>query len=193
MSTKLTDAQLLMLGAAARREDRCAAAPPSLKGAAALKFAARLVAARLVKEVKAKPGSHVWRRDDATGQAYGLELTAAGLKTIRVEETEVLETAIETSPTSAGEGLRKTKVHDVGAESVALPAAIAAPREGSKLAEVIGLLQRADGVTNRSTSRRNGLASLYHPRRVVRLAKARVRDRSAQAERSARGRIRHRR
>jgi hypothetical protein len=40
MSTKLTDMQLLMLGAAAQREDRCIAAPPSLRGAAAQKFAA---------------------------------------------------------------------------------------------------------------------------------------------------------
>ena len=75
MSIKLTDTQLLTLSAAAQRDDRCIAAPPKLKGAAALKFAARLVAAGLVKEVKAKPGSHVWRRDDATGQAYALELT----------------------------------------------------------------------------------------------------------------------
>jgi hypothetical protein len=147
MSTKLTDTQLLMLGAAAERKDRCVAAPPSLKGAAAQKIAARLVAAGLAKEVKAKPGAHIWRCDDVTKQAYALKLTPAGLKTIRVEETEVLGTAIETSPTPAGEGLRKTKVHDVGAGSVALPAAITAPREGSKLAEVIGLLQREDGAT----------------------------------------------
>ena len=111
----------------------------SLKGAAAQKFAARLVAAGLAKKVKAKPGAHIWRCDDVTRQAYALKLTPAGLKTIRVEKTEVLGTAIETSPTPAGEGLRKTKVHDVGAGNVALPAAITAPREGSKLAEVIGL------------------------------------------------------
>ena len=147
MSTKLTDTQLLMLGAAAQRKDRCVAVPPSLKGAAAQKFAARLVAAGLAKEVKAKPGAHIWRCDDVTRQAYALKLTPAGLKTIKVEETEVLGTAIETSPTPAGEGLRKTEVHDVGARSVALPAAITAPREGSKLAEVIGLLQREDGAT----------------------------------------------
>ena len=66
MSTKLTDTQLLMLGAAAQRKDRCVAAPPSLKGAAAQKFAARLVAAGLAKEVKAKPGAHIWRCDDVT-------------------------------------------------------------------------------------------------------------------------------
>jgi len=147
MSTKLTDTQLLMLGAAAQREDRYVVAPPSLKGAAAQKFAVRLVAAGLAKEVKAKPGAHIWRCDDVTRQAYALKLTPAGLKTIRVEQTEVLETAMETSTTPACEGPGKTKVHDGDAGSVALPGAIAAPREGSKLAEVIGLLQREDGAT----------------------------------------------
>ena len=147
MSTKLTDTQLLMLGAAAQRKDRCVAAPPSLKGAAAQKFAARLVAAGLAKEVKAKPGAHIWRCDDVTRQAYALKLTPAGLKTIRVEETEVLETANETSTTPAGEGPGKTKVHDGHVGSVAPPGTIAAPREESKLAKVIGLLQREDGAT----------------------------------------------
>ena len=74
MTIRLTDMQLLTLSAAAQRDDRCIAAPPKLKGAAALKFATRLVAAGVVKEVKAKPGSHVWRRDDATGQAYALRV-----------------------------------------------------------------------------------------------------------------------
>jgi hypothetical protein len=44
MSVKLTDTQLLMLSAAAQRDDRCIAAPPSLKGTAAQKIAAKLVA-----------------------------------------------------------------------------------------------------------------------------------------------------
>jgi hypothetical protein len=152
MSTKLTDTQLLMLGAAAQRKDRCVAAPPNLKGAAAQKFAADLVDAGLAKEVKARPGAHIWRCDDVTRQAYALKLTPAGLKTIRVEETEVLGTAIETSPTPAGEGPRKTKVHDSRAGSVAPPGTIAAPREGSKLAKTRGRRY------NRSTSRRDGLA-----------------------------------
>ena len=82
MSIKFTDTQLVTLSAAAQREDRCIAAPPNLKGAAAQKFAAKLVAAGLVEEIKAKPGAHVWRRDDATGEAYALKLTAAGLKAI---------------------------------------------------------------------------------------------------------------
>ena len=147
MSIKLTDTQLLMLSAAAQREDRCIAAPPSLKGAAAQKIAAKLVAMGLAKEVKARQRSHIWRRDEPTGQAYALELTAAGLKAIRVEEAVAVEVAAEISPTPAGEVSKKTKDHDVGAGSVAPPRAIAVPREGSKLAAVVGLLRREGGAT----------------------------------------------
>jgi hypothetical protein len=68
MSIKLTDAQFLMLSAAARREDRILAIPPNLKGAAAHKVAAKLVAADLVREIKAKTGAPAWRRDEETEQ-----------------------------------------------------------------------------------------------------------------------------
>ena len=80
MTTKLTDTQLLMLSAAAQREDRILAMPPNLKGGAAQKVAAKLIAAGLVKEIKAKTGAPVWRRNAETEQSYALKLTAAGLK-----------------------------------------------------------------------------------------------------------------
>ncbi|MFZ0600936.1 MAG: DUF3489 domain-containing protein [Roseiarcus sp.] len=147
MSIKLTDTQLLMLSAAAQRQDRCIAAPPSLKGAAAHKIATKLVTAGLVEEIKAKRGAHVWRRDDTTGEAYALRLTATGLNGIAVEEAEAVEAAAKVSPMPAGEVSRKTKDHDVGAGSVAPPTAVAVPREGSKLAALVGLLRREGGAT----------------------------------------------
>ncbi len=69
MSIKLTDTQLLTLSAAAQREHRCIAAPPSLKGAAAQKLAARLVAAGLAKEIQAQAGlpRPTWRTGPARG------------------------------------------------------------------------------------------------------------------------------
>ena len=57
----------------------------------------------------------MWRRDDATGEAYALKLTTVGLKTIRVEETEAVEALAEISATPGNEGQRKPKNHD-GAE-----------------------------------------------------------------------------
>ena len=145
MSIKLTDTQLVMLSAAAQREDRCIGAPPSLKGAAAQKIETKLVAAGLAKEIKAKPGAHVWRRDDANGQAYALNLTAAGLKAIAVEDAEAIEGAAGLSPTTSGEVPKSD--HGAAAGIVAPPTAIAWPREGSKLAAVVGLLRREGGAT----------------------------------------------
>jgi hypothetical protein len=132
MSIKLTDTQLLMLSAAAQREDRCIAAPPSLKGAAAQKIATKLVVAGLAKETRAKRGAHVWRRDDATGLAYALKVTPAGLMTIAIEDGEVPTNIVD---------------HEAAAEHVAGSTTIAMPREGSKLAAVVDLLRREDGAT----------------------------------------------
>jgi hypothetical protein len=57
MSIKLTDTQLVMLSAAAQRDDRSLVPAPKLKGAAAQKIAGKLIAAGLVKEIKAKAGA----------------------------------------------------------------------------------------------------------------------------------------
>ena len=147
MSIKLTDTQLVMLSAAAQREDRCIVASPSLKGAAAQKIATKLAAAGLAKEIKAKPGAHVWRCDHANGQAYALTLTAAGLKAIVVEDAEAIEAEVQIVPTPAGEVPKNTTDHEAAAGSGAPPTTIAAPREGSKLAAVVGLLRREGGAT----------------------------------------------
>src|SRR5208282_921398 len=55
MTVKLNDAQLVMMSAAAQREDRCLAAPERLKGAAVSKVSAKLVKLGLAREIRAKP------------------------------------------------------------------------------------------------------------------------------------------
>ena len=85
MSAKLTDAQLVMLSAAAQREDRCLTAPDTMKGAILAKVTEKLVKLGLAREVRARVGTSVWRRDDS-GQSYALKLTAAGLKAIALDE-----------------------------------------------------------------------------------------------------------
>ena len=176
MSIKLTDTQLVMLSAAAQREDRCIVAPPSLKGAAAQKIATKLVAAGLAKEIKAKPGAHVWRRDDANGQAYALKLTAAGLTAIAVEDAEAAESAVKISPSAAGEAPTKIVDREAGAGNIAGSRAIAMPREGSKLAAVVDLLRREDGATVEQLADAMGWLPQNHPRRPDRPAQTRVRD-----------------
>ena len=134
MSVKLTDAQLVMMSAAAHRKDRCLSAPATIKGAAFSKVSAKLAKLGLAREIEAKPGAPIWRRDDA-GQGYALKLTAAGLKAIAVvegspdatEHSEAPQPQTRASPDEGGD-----------------PARVATPRDGSKLARVIDLLQRSD-------------------------------------------------
>jgi hypothetical protein len=92
MSVKLTDAQLVMMSAAAQRNDRCLAAPNTVKGATLSKVSAKLIKLGFVREIRANAAMPVWRRDDA-GQGYSLKLTAGGLNAIAVEEAP--EQAIE--------------------------------------------------------------------------------------------------
>ena len=89
MSTKLNDTQLAMLSAAAQRSDRCLVATLNLKESAARRMVAdKLIAAGLVKEIKAKAGAPAWRRDEELGHSYALKLTAAGAKAIAVNEND---------------------------------------------------------------------------------------------------------
>jgi hypothetical protein len=67
MSIKLTDRQIAMLSAGARRDDHCLVAPRNLKGGAAQKVATKLIDGGLAKEIKAKPGAPVWRQDEQAG------------------------------------------------------------------------------------------------------------------------------
>ena len=55
MSVKLTNAQLVMMSAAAYRKDRCLSAPATIKGAAFNKVSAKLAKLGLAREIEAKP------------------------------------------------------------------------------------------------------------------------------------------
>jgi hypothetical protein len=138
MSVKLTEAQLVMMSAGAQRKDRCLSAPATIKGAALVKVSAKLAKLGLAREIEAKPGAPIWRRDDA-GQGYALKLTAAGLKAIAVDEGS--QDAIE-----PGEALQPQAKTRASPDEGGHPARVT-PRDGSKLALVIEYLQRADGAT----------------------------------------------
>ena len=139
MSIKLTDGQLVMLSAAAQREHLCLTAPDKMKGAILTKVSDRLVKLGLVREVRAKAGTPVWRRGDA-GQSYALKLTAAGLKAIVVDDGSNAAVAPRAATRQSPKPDRsKASDPDIVGERVKT-----APRAGSKLARVIGLLQRPE-------------------------------------------------
>jgi hypothetical protein len=136
MSVNLTDAQLVMMSAAAQRKDRCLSTPATIKGAALIKVTTKLAKLGFAHEIEAKPGAPIWRRDDA-GQGYAFKLTAAGLKAIAVDEGA--QDATEHSEAQPKNGASPDEDGD--------RARVAAPRDGSKLALVIELLRLADGAT----------------------------------------------
>ena len=153
MSIKFNDTQLVLLSAASQRDDHCLVPPAGPKRSQAERAIAKLLEAELVKEIKAKAGAPIWRRDGQTGHTYALKLTAAGIKTIAVDEI----------PPSQGEAERRAD-HlmvsvDPKPEPGSDPAALVDranggvastpkfPRRGTKIAEVIELLQGNDGVT----------------------------------------------
>jgi hypothetical protein len=153
MSIKLTDTQLVLLGAAAQRKDLCLVAPPTLKGATAQKVASKLISAGFVKEVKAKAGDPIWRRDEESGVSYALKLTAAGAKAIVVDDAAEPEDAGEESNTLANRDQAaipsKLDAKDARPAEGIEPGPIrpSAPRGSSKLARVIALLERHHGAT----------------------------------------------
>jgi hypothetical protein len=149
MAIKLTDAQIFMLSTAAQRDDRFLIAPRNLKGGAAQKVAAKLIAGGLAKEIKAKPGAPVWRRDEEAGLLVSLKITAAGLRAIATEE----RSALDDTRADGGEPVQVVAASSEIIRPTALetPATDArrrsAPREGTKLARLLELLQRDQGAT----------------------------------------------
>jgi hypothetical protein len=145
MSVKLTDAQLVVLSAAAQREDICLTAPDKMRGAILTKVSEKFVKLGLVREVRAKAGMPAWRQDDA-GRSYALKLTGAGLKAIAIDDGS------EKAVARGGARQRKPQPIVDGAKApgpaiVGEHAKTRAPRDGSKLARVIDLLQRSEGAT----------------------------------------------
>jgi hypothetical protein len=153
MSIKLTDTQLVLLGAAAQRKDLCLVAPPTLKGAIAQKVASKLISAGLVKEIKAKARDPIWRRDEESGASYALKLTAAGAKAIAVDDAAEPEDTGKESDALADRDQAtipsKLDAKDVRPAEAMEPDPIrpSAPRGGSKLTRVIALLERDHGAT----------------------------------------------
>jgi len=152
MSIKLNYKQLVLLSAASQRDDHCLVPPAGAKRAQAQRAVAKLLEAGLLKETRAKAGAPIWRRDDDTGQTYALKLTAAGAKAIAVDETGSFEGQAERPGHPIVSVDRKPEPCSDPATAIDKPSSYGAspptsPRGGTKIAQVIELLQRGDGAT----------------------------------------------
>ncbi|MDI9849676.1 DUF3489 domain-containing protein [Rhodoblastus sp. 17X3] len=158
MSTRLTDAQRAILSAAAMRDDKCVLLPTKMRGAQLRKTGEKLLGSGYVREVKAKPSSPVWRRDDATGASCALKLTAAGAKAVKAGEAAADAASRQSEPaddrqnaTPAAVATRlalatcpQFEINTSPTETKLKPLS-GAPRPGSKIADVIALLERDRG------------------------------------------------
>jgi hypothetical protein len=154
MSIKLTETQLLMLSAAAQRTDRYLVPAPNLKVAGAQKIASKLIGGGLVREIRARPGAPVWRRDDDAGLSYTLRLTAAGANATAINESSKAELVdddgdsrdnVPQARLSLEEGLASDP--SSAGENGAAPQRSSLPRGGTKLARVVELLQQDCGAS----------------------------------------------
>ncbi len=153
MSIKFNDTQLVLLSAASQRDDHCLVPPAGPRRGQVQKAAAKLLEAGLLKEIRAKAGAPIWRRDDETGLTYALKLTAAGAKAIAADETSPSEregerradhsiVSIDRKPEPGSDPAAAIDEPNSGVAS-----APTSPRSGTKIAQVIELLQRCDGAT----------------------------------------------
>jgi hypothetical protein len=91
---KLTDLQLLILSKASQRNDHAIELPPNRKGGAAAKVVKKLIDGKLAKEVAAKPGMPVWRRDDES-RSFALIITHAAFEVLGIARKHPLACALK--------------------------------------------------------------------------------------------------
>lgn len=140
--TRLTDSQLLILNAAAQREDgNVLPLPGSLRGGAATKVVGALLSRGLVAEhvtdgiTKADPALNtVWRNDDE-GRAVVLRITEAGLAAIGAEPD-----AGDSAPEAATENPSDATAPDAPAEEAPGPRA-PRTRAGTKQTKLVVMLR----------------------------------------------------
>jgi hypothetical protein len=140
ISIKLTDAQRIVLSGAAQRDDGAGTLPERMTEKAAEKFAATLIAKGLVREVRAKADMPVWRRNEA-GRAVALVVTKLGREAIKGNDDRQSADAAAAVP--APSAIASAESSQIAASS---QTERTIPRQGSKLAEVMALLSRKQGV-----------------------------------------------
>jgi hypothetical protein len=156
--TELTDTQLVVLSAACERPDRSVLPlPANLKGGAAQKVAAGLLAKGLVEEGTAGPADPVWRTDE-DGIKIMLLATDAAFKVLGIEADGDSSHSEEAAPvTTKRDGKAKPQRKPTRAAKEPKAAALryarkdtagaAQARGGTKQAQLIAMLKQPNGAS----------------------------------------------
>lgn len=142
--TKLSDTQLVILTAAAQREDRnVLPLPGSLRGGAAAKVVAALLSRGLIVETatehrtKADTALNRFWRNDEEGRSILLKITDAGLGAIGIDPAPVCANeAVSTPQADAAPAEAENAPQRAGTKQAALIAMLRAP-EGATLDEIV--------------------------------------------------------
>jgi uncharacterized protein DUF3489 len=137
---KLTDTQLIILSAAAQRDDRGVELPANLKGGAARKVVGKLIRAGLLEEVRVRGSLREWRRDDDNGP-LALRITKQGLEAVGVEDPAAARTSDTADPRKAARQKGRRGKASITADKQR------ESRPGSKQARVIAMLRATAGAS----------------------------------------------
>ncbi len=142
---KLTDTQLIVLSAAAARDDGIAIIPTTMNKAAASKVGSSLVARKLMREVRSKSGMPIWRKDE-DDRPISLVITRAGRNAIGADVDAASKAPRPTDKRPDGQDVSTAKSRPVD-RSLKVADDRNAPRAGSKQAQLIEMLSASTGVT----------------------------------------------
>jgi hypothetical protein len=139
-SVKLSDLHRIVLFGAAERADGAAALPERMTAKAAQKLAATLIEKGFAREVRAKTDMPVWWRNQ-DGRPYALIINKLGREAIEGGDgCQTVDANIEAPPLFATAGAAPSQTATPSEPELSIP------RQGSKLAQVIVLLGRKQGV-----------------------------------------------
>jgi len=153
MPKKLTDAQLVLLSAAAQHPQGAIELASNLKGAAAKKAVGKLLREGLIEEVSSLGTLPVWRRDERQ-EALALQISPSGLAAIGIE-TNIDGREVEAAADTQGGDDPSLKrpprrvaaaKHKTSKDEAPRRSGTQSPRN-SKQSHVIEMLQRREGTT----------------------------------------------
>jgi hypothetical protein len=149
---KLTDTHLVLLSAAAQREDGAIEIDPKLKGGTAQKVLSKLLSEYLIEEIPAEGTLPVWRRDEDKG-VLALRITERGLAAIGADQDGGAAKADEAYPERMAKRGRRGPQPRPGLAGSNRKQIAKAPRKSAKAGReskqeaVIAMLQSRHGAT----------------------------------------------
>jgi len=152
---KLTDTQLIVLSAAAARDDGIAIAPAKMNKAAASKVGSSLVARKLMRIARSKPGMPIWQRGE-DNRPISLVITRAGRNAIGVDEDAVADAQRSNNKPLETQDVSMAKKQPVDRIPKGSADRNAAPRAKTKQALVIEMLSAKNGATLEALARTTG-------------------------------------